>query len=298
MIWDVILSHQGQKLMNNIYRQLKDKFIMKEAFSDWKDYRESLTDIVAAYPGKRLAIVGAGRGNDIEVNRLYETFSGITLIDIDEEAMREGRARLDDVNIEKTEIKRLSVNGLYEEDIDSFCDELLSYVRSEGKELADEKYEKKISDMLNILKERMISNMDELEEYLTVEKFDIILCNGVFSQLLSMISFFFNSVSQSIIDAGIFDAQKVTQKIEAYLTQINNELIPVIVNILINFANKTVIFGNEYSEAGNIEGAYQCIKYTREKYKPEERFLKWNFNIKEKTEYDMLIQIINKNIEI
>lgn len=271
---------------------------MKDAYSDWKDYRESLTDIVLSYPGEKLAIVGAGRCNDIDVDRLYETFSGITLIDIDEEAMREGMARLDDVNIEKTEIKRLSLNGLYEEDIDAFCDKLLSYVRSEGKNLTDKKYVKKISDMLNILKERMISNMDELEDYLTGESFDIILCNGVFSQLLSMLSFFINSVSQSIIDAGIFDSQKTTQKTEAYLTQINNELIPVIVNILIDSANKTVIFGNEYSEDGNIEGAYQCIKYIREKYKPKERYLKWSFNIKEKTEYDMLIQIINKNIEI
>ena len=284
--------------MNNIYRQLKEKFIMRDAFSDWKDYRESLTDIVLSYPGEKLAIVGAGRCNDIDVNKLYETFSGITLIDIDEEAMREGIARLDDVNIEKTEIKRLSINGLYEEDIDAFCDKLLSYVRSEGKNLTHEKYEKKICDMLNVLKERMISNMEELEDYFTGESFDIILCNGVFSQLLSMISFFINSVSQSIIDAGIFDAQTTIQKTEAYLTQINNELIPVIVNILIDFANKTVIFGNEYSEDGNIEGAYQCIKYTREKYKPKERYLKWSFNIKEKTEYDMLIQIINKNIEL
>ena len=280
----------------SIYRQLKDKFIMRGAFLDWKDYRESLTDIVVSYPGKKLAIVGAGRCNDIDVNKLICSFSDITLIDVDEEAMREGVARLSDEAVEKTEIKRLSVNGLYEEDIESFCDELLSYVRSEGKEFTDEKYDKKISDMLDDLKERMISNMDELEDYLTGESIDIILCNGVFSQLLSVISFFINSVSQSIIDAGIFDAQKIAKKTEAYLAQINNELIPVIVNILIDSANKTVIFGNEYSEAGNIEGAYQCIKYTREKYKPEERFLKWNFNIKEKTEYDMLIQIINKNI--
>ncbi|MBQ9277584.1 MAG: hypothetical protein IJ224_03010 [Lachnospiraceae bacterium] len=283
--------------MNNIYRQLKEKFIMKDAFSDWKDYRECLTDIVASYPGKRLAIVGAGRCNDIDVNRLGCSFSGITLIDIDEEAMREGIASLDDKNIEKTEIMRLSVNGLYEEDIDAFCDELLSYVRSEGKKLTDEKYEKKISDMLNILKERMLSNMDKLEDYLTGEDFDIILCNGVFSQLLSMISFFINSVSRSIIDAGIFDAQKATQEIEAYLTQINNELIPAIVNILINSVNKTVIFGNEYSKGGNIEGAYQCIKFIKDSYDTYEKIIRWNFNSKEKTEYDMLIQIVNKDIE-
>lgn len=293
MIWDVILSHQGQKLMNNIYRQLKEKFIMKDAFSDWKDYRESLTDIVSSYPGKRLAIVGAGRCNDIEVNRLYETFSGITLIDIDEEAMREGMSCLDDENIEKTEIKKLSLNGLYEEDIDAFCDELLNYVRTQGNNLTKEAYENKLLDMFDELKNEMLSGMDLLDDRFIRESFDVVVCNGVFSQLFSMISYFVHSVSYSISDAGLFDTADIVVVADKKLSLINDEIIPVIIKGIICMAKKTVIFGNEYNKA---EGAYQCIKIIKDNYEADEKIIKWNFNIKEKTEYDMLIQIINKNI--
>ena len=279
--------------MNNIYRQLKEKFIMKDAYSDWKDYRESLTDIVLSYPGEKLAIVGAGRCNDIDVDRLYETFSGITLIDIDEEAMREGMARLDDVNIEKTEIKRLSLNGLYEEDIGAFCDELLNYVRTQGNNLTKEAYENKLLDMFDELKNKMLSCMELLDDRFIRESFDVVVCNGVFSQLFSMISYFVHSVSYSISDAGLFDTADIVVVADKKLSLINDEIIPVIIKGIICMAKKTVIFGNEYNKA---EGAYQCIKFIKDNYEADEKIIKWNFNIKEKTEYDILIQIINKNI--
>lgn len=281
--------------MNNIYRQLKEKFIMKDAYSDWKDYRESLTDIVLSYPGEKLAIVGAGRCNDIDVDRLYETFSGITLIDIDEEAMREGMARLDDVNIEKTEIKRLSLNGLYEEDIGAFCDELLNYVRTQGNNLTKEAYENKLLDMFDELKNKMLSCMELLDDRFIRESFDVVVCNGVFSQLFSMISYFVHSVSYSISDAGLFDTADIVVVADKKLSIINDEIIPVIIKGIICMAEKTVIFGNEYNKA---EGAYQCIKFIKDNYETDEKIIRWKFNSKEKTEYDMLIQIINKNIEI
>ncbi|MBQ9199078.1 MAG: hypothetical protein IJ141_02740 [Lachnospiraceae bacterium] len=276
--------------MNNIYRQLKEKFIMKDAFSDWKDYRESLTDIVSSYPGEKLAIVGAGRCNDIDVNRLYETFSGITLIDIDEEAMREGMAHLDDETMEKTEIKKLSVNGLYEEDIDAFCDELLNYVRTQGNNLTKEAYENKLLDMFDELKNKMLSCMELLDDRFIRESFDVVVCNGVFSQLFSMISYFVHSVSYSISDAGLFDTADIVVVADKKLSLINDEIIPVIIKGIICMAEKTVIFGNEYNKA---EGAYQCIKFIKDNYEADEKIIRWNFNSKEKTEYDMLIQIIN-----
>ena len=281
--------------MNNIYRQLKEKFIMKDAYSDWKDYRESLTDIVLSYPGEKLAIVGAGRCNDIDVNKLYETFSGITLIDIDEEAMREGMARLDDVNIEKTEIKRLTLNGLYEEDIGAFCDELLNYVRTQGNNLTKEAYENKLLDMFDELKNKMLSCMDLLDDRFIRGSFDVVVCNGVFSQFFSMISYFVHSVSYSISDAGLFDIADIVVVADKKLSIINDEIIPVIIKGIICMAEKTVIFGNEYNKA---EGAYQCIKFIKDNYETDEKIIRWKFNSKEKTEYDMLIQIINKNIEI
>lgn len=65
------------------------------AFEEWEEYRRKLTDIVIGgiSKGSTLAIYGAGRCNDIDLNRLADHFSEITLLDCDEAAMQAALAR-------------------------------------------------------------------------------------------------------------------------------------------------------------------------------------------------------------
>ena len=65
------------------------------AFEEWEEYRRQLTDIVInGMPvGSTLAVYGAGRCNDIDLGRLADHFSEITLLDCDEAAMQAALAR-------------------------------------------------------------------------------------------------------------------------------------------------------------------------------------------------------------
>lgn len=295
---NVYVSHISKM---SIYKELKEKFTMKNAYTDWEDYRNKLTDIVSKYAGDSLLIVGAGRCMDYDLNKLSKNFKHITLSDIDEDALEEGVKRYKDeqdknITGDRAEIVRkiVSINGLYEADINLFCEELFAYVRAYGNKLTEAIYEEKIADMLCSLKERMLLVMNKNEGFFKEKSYDVIVCSGVYSQLLSMLSFFICSLAQSISDAGIFDGKGVAKKAEKMLSDINNELIPIINKRLINASKNVVIFGNEYFNSGGVEGAYQCISDIKNNYGAEEILLNWTFNKSDNVKYDMLIQIVKK----
>lgn len=81
----------------SVYANLKEKFILPNAYDDWRDFRTQLTDTMIrhkACEANSLAIMGAGRCNDIDLERLWPDFQKITLIDIDTDSMEEGVKRL------------------------------------------------------------------------------------------------------------------------------------------------------------------------------------------------------------
>ncbi|MBQ7707916.1 MAG: hypothetical protein IJT72_09085 [Lachnospiraceae bacterium] len=292
----------------SIYNQLKEKFIMKNAYEDWADYRKALTDIVIdnnydssldtdsdkAKEKKSIAIIGAGRCNDLEVARLAECFDEITLIDVDKNALEECISSQEKSIRDIIKIRLLSINGLHEDDLEAFCDKLLSFVRNNVKALDETRYEKYICDLLDVLKEKASKAVDELDKKLLKESFDTVVCNGVFSQLLSMYLFFILSVSQSVSDEILIDVSKTCLTAKERLSEINSIVIPQINNVLISAAKKEVVFGNEFSDINKTEGSAQCIDDIRKKYKPEEVYLDWNFNSREMIGYKMLVQIIKK----
>ena len=295
---NVYVSHISKM---SIYKELKEKFIMKNAYTDWEDYRNKLTDIVSKYAGDSLLIVGAGRCMDYDLNKLSKNFKHITLSDIDEDALEEGVKRYKDeqdknITGDRAEIDRkiVSINGLYEADINLFCEELFAYVRAYGNKLTEALYEEKISDMICGLKEQMILETKKNEGFFKEKSYDVIVCSGVYSQLLSMLSFFICSLAQSISDAGIFDGKGVADKAEKMLSDINNEIIPIINKRLVNASKNVMIYGNEYFNSGGVEGAYQCIRDIKSNNNTEEILLNWTFNKRDNIDYDMLIQIIER----
>ncbi len=291
-----------------IYNQLKDKFIMKDAYKDWENYRKALTDLILTNSDmdlsfnksrdlnetKSIAIIGAGRCNDIDLARLADIFDEITLIDIDTAALEECIS-LQEKNVkEKIKKEILSINGLYENDIEAFCDELLSYVRKAGRKLNKKLYEEFLDEMLDDLNKKIVTGLDFLPERFSNKSYDVMVCNGVYSQLLSMYSFFIRSVSKSVSDELKVDVSDIDKTIEIKLSKINAGSIPAINKVLIDTAKKMIFFGNEFSDNLKVEGAGECIDDIRKNYTQEEIILKWDFNLKEKIFYDILIQIIKK----
>ena len=291
-----------------IYNQLKDKFIMKDAYKDWENYRKALTDLILNNSDmdlsfnksrdlnetKSIAIIGAGRCNDIDLVRLAEIFDEITLIDIDATALEECLS-LQEENVKKkikTEI--ISINGLYENDMEAFCDELLNFVRKAGRELNEKLYEKFLDEMLEGLNKKIVAGLDMLQERFSNKSYDVVVCNGVYSQLLSMYSFLIRSVSQSVSDELKLDVSGINRSIEIKLSKINTMSVPAINKELIAVAKKKILFGNEFPEKSRVEGAAECIDDIRKNYMPDEIMLKWDFNLKENIFYNILIQIVKK----
>ncbi len=277
----------------SVYNQIKDKFIMKNAWLDWEAYRNQLTDVILHEKPESIMIVGAGRCMDIDIKRLLSAAEKVICIDIDEDAMHFLKSDMPGELSGKLGFRTLSLTGIEESDIEAFCDDILSFARSEGMGLTLDKMRVRITAGLETLKNRMIRNQEELLMHFPEESCDLVVCCGVCSQLFSTISFFIRSIINSLQDI-IPDIDSLNPEINDIIKGMNDQVIPIINSAFYKYAEKTIILGNENIPENPVEGAYQCILYAREHMTPAEKHIKWNFNPSEGIIYDMLIQISNK----
>lgn len=112
--------------MKNILDEIAVQRFNPNAFEEWEEYRERLTDIVirGSAPGGTLAVYGAGRCNDIDLERLAGHFSGITLLDFDEEAMQDALRRYSLVGSKKVRTCCFDFVGISEKDYGRLADKI------------------------------------------------------------------------------------------------------------------------------------------------------------------------------
>ena len=278
-----------------ILDDIKQKFRLPDAYEDWREYRQLLTDTVIECgngdQSKTIAIIGAGRCNDIDLKALCRHFEIITLVDCDSDAMNEAVAKLTDDAAKRVEINSTSLTGINETDLNLYFESVLSAVRNQGYKLTYDSFEEIILSELEIFKDKLPTSYEILIKELP--KRDIVLCNGVFSQLFSAISFFVRSVAGSIPDSLFTGAMQAADRLEQELKSMNNVVIPVICKALIQSANDYVIFGNECLKTDPVEGAGQCIEAVRNSGRTVKEFeYLWDFNRREKVTYNMLIQVV------
>ena len=278
-----------------ILDDIKQKFRLPDAYEDWREYRQLLTDTVIECgngdQSKTIAIIGAGRCNDIDLKALCRHFEIITLVDCDSDAMNEAVAKLTDDEAKRVEINSTSLTGINETDLNLYFESVLSAVRNQGYKLTYDSFEEIILSELEIFKDKLPTSYEILIKELP--KRDIVLCNGVFSQLFSAISFFVRSVAGSIPDSLFTGAMQAADRLEQELKSMNNVMIPVICKALIQSANDYVIFGNECLKTDPVEGAGQCIEAVRNSGRTVKEFeCLWDFNRREKVTYNMLIQVV------
>ena len=274
-----------------ILNDIKNKFRLVNAYEDWKDYRLLLTDTVIEAGGgdstKTLSVIGAGYCNDIDIRRLSAAFEKIYLVDCDTEAMGEAAK-----TCAKAEPKTISLTGIYEADVSAYFEDTLTALREQGSKLNYEVFKEILTSKLEVLFKKLITNEKDLADQLPHS--DIILCNGVCSQLFSMISFFIRSVAGSIPDSLFRDAMQAADIVEQKLKNASEAVIPVICKALLKSAN-CVIFGNEYNKDRPVEGAQCCIDTIRQSGSIiKEIEATWSFNRHENVEYNMLLQICKR----
>lgn len=274
----------------SVYQQIKDKFIMRNAWEDWASYRLQLTDIILGQEPKCVMIVGAGRCNDIDLKRLSDSAEKVICVDVDDEAMRAAAVRLPEALQQKVECRCVSLTGISEADLESFCDTMLMFARAKGKDLTLDYFRTQMIDGLDVLKDKLIRSEEELLEFLPKDSADVSVCAGVHSQLFSTLSFYIRSLIGSLYDI-IPNVGSLEAEAGGVICDMNSRVIPIINNALCHTAKRAVIFGNENCPDHPVEGASQCIANVRGYLKPVEKQLEWDFNRAEGIRYDMLIQI-------
>ena len=277
-----------------ILQDIKRKFRLSDAFEDWEDYRQLLTGMVIdAGDGdkiKTVTVIGAGYCNDIDINTLSRHFKYVTLFDCDFEALTKVKNGPGEEEAKKIKLIQASLTGIDESDISVFFDETLAELQRYGKLLTRQSFEEVIMTNLDKLLSKIYTAEDEILKVLP--RTDIAVCNGVCSQLFSIISYFIKSVAASVQEVLFTGAFEVADKAEQKLKKCNDVIVPMIVNAIMKVTGDCVIFGNEYIKEHPVEGAYQCINAVQKSGSKIKEFeAKWNFNRKENIVYNMLLQV-------
>lgn len=321
-----------------LYNEIKKNFTIPNAFENWREYREILTkylietvvqqeeseiikrkkrinskrseDKKEKFEKSTLMILGAGACNDFDLSLLVKHFSRITLLDYDESSMRQAikKYALSGWESRKIEIRKISLNGIGEEEYASFCDELQSFIRQRGRELSYEEFE----SYALCLVEHFLGESKRSGRYLSCLKentYDYICCFGLHSQLQAMFSYIYRAFEQNLMKMFWQEGIILSQNFMARLVVEDEEFIPKFHDVLFQCAKKKVFIGCEYARCQQIEisrmenreismevvqpieGAYQGIRDLREsKLDRKEYTLTWPFAPQYGIFYNMLVE--------
>ena len=119
----------------SIYDELLKLQKIPDAYTNWQEYRERLTDYIISTlePESTLAVFGAGNCNDINLKRLQQHFSQIVLYDRDITTLYEA---LDTYHItlkENIVLKETDFLGITPEEYREYADDVLRMIQVDGK---------------------------------------------------------------------------------------------------------------------------------------------------------------------
>lgn len=165
-------------------------------------------------------------------------------MDVDDEAMKAAVIGLPADIQYKVKYREVSLTGIGESDLDSFCDAMLMMARAKGRDLNLDYFRTQMISCMNVLKEKLIGSEEDLKRYMPEESVDVVVCAGVHSQLFSTLSFFIRSLIASLYDI-IPNVGSLEADAGSVIREMNNRVIPMIDSALCRKADKAVIFGNE-----------------------------------------------------
>lgn len=291
----------------NIYESIKNEFRIPDAYENWSSYRETLTDIVlgehkvANHPdvGNRssIAILGAGPCNDIDLQRIHESYQKITLIDVDGKGMQEALLRYGLKHSPKLTVKACSLTGLTDELIERFFNRLYMYLIEKGMSLTEDDFQKRTLTEFASLESRLYKSISDFNDILPEKGFDTIIAAGLHSQLWSILSYSWHILAGNVSEQ-IFGGHPINpEPLHDCIKELDDERVPLLNGAILRAAKERVILASEYDMENPVEGAWQCINDIRSGHKDynfdlTERILEWPFFPKQNKSYNMLVQDI------
>ena len=292
---------------SGIYEQMREKFILPNAYQDWTKYRKKVTELIiesakvkrsdddSGVKHKKIAIIGAGRCNDFDLVEIIQRYVGVTLIDIDADSMEGAISWMPERVRSRVTIKPGTITGITEEDQKNFCNGLLAEIMNNRNSFDQETFTGIIKNGQYKLAKKLNQFEKDFVEMLPENEYDVVVCLGVHSQLFSVIHYFVKMLMVNVADQIFHGAVLDGTEIEELFKAMNDNIIPVLNSALIKCAGTRLILGNELDIVNPIEGAYQCIRNMRmRELNMSEQYLEWNFNPENNVKYNMLIQIVDK----
>lgn len=305
-----------------LYDELKSHFDTDRYQYSWKEYRNQVTDLLINEtaeenisfpimpefnPGEStLLIAGAGSCSDLDLTRIREHFSHITLLDINQDSMNRGLKRYG-ITQEDSQFDTVcgTLTGITESDEEYFTRQLERLVAASGDSLSPDHFATESLKLLDEILSRMHTDPDRLEELLPKEGYDHVFISGVHSQLLAMLSYINRAFCVNLTESeriyGLFSEDKIASKLQ----EANENFIPILDQALVNCARKRLIAGFEWDvinpgkkdQSGSrpsypVEGAYQGVLYMKEicgsmGLNIQEHHIRWPFDPVNKKSYDM-----------
>lgn len=297
-----------------LYNEIKSHFILPDAYTDWKNYRNTLTDYLIRQTDQvelplsfhagiqhieilpTLLILGAGACNDLDLMQLTRHFSKITLMDYDETALQTALTTYDLMNSKQVECLSLSLNGITDNDYCTFCGKLQSFVQEQKSVLTPDNFETYAISLVESYYQKSHQNSIPLP----ADTYDYIWCFGVHSQLQTMFSYIYHAFDVNLKNSLFPDTEQTACqsgiRFNNRLKAENDVFIPHLHDAMLSCAKKGIFLGLEQKRMDNeeaIEGAYQAIKdiERRDLHLAESRIL-WPFYPEGNLYYEMLIEQI------
>lgn len=237
----------------NLFDQLLQLQVIDNAYTKWANYREQLTNYLIHHTseGSSLAIMGAGRCNDLDLKRLATHFGTITLIDKDERALKEALALYDLEGSPIVTTKEVDFVGITPKEYRHYADTLMNRVRHKGMYTDVQELANSTLDYLEELYNRTLRFPLDLEE----ERYDYTVAFGVHSQLISMLEWIWRMVLEAI--------NKEEETVRNTLMYMNDGAAQKFNEAVIKATRNTVFIGFEkerIGRVGTIQGAIQGIE--------------------------------------
>ncbi len=235
-----------------LYRKLSDLLIIPDAYEEWSDYREKVTDYIIEHSeaDRSIAILGAGRSNDLNLAKLREHFSFISLFDRDENAMEEALKRYSLENDSNIDIQVRDFVGISDEDYQEYADLMISEMNKKGKNTDLEEVAPLMIEKL----EKIFQKTRNYNANIGVQQYDYATAIGIHSQLLNMLVWIW-SVGLSNIGKREKTVEDRIKKEDLYqVKKLNDDI-----NMLVR---RGFFLGCEMSRTGvkgGVEGALQAM---------------------------------------
>lgn len=287
----------------NLYDRLSELDVIPDAYENWADYRNELTDFIInnSDAHSSIAILGAGHSNDYDLRKLNAHFDKIYLVDQNTNWICTG-IKNQKLNTDDFEIVKSDFSGIGAVEYRQFADDLLYLISLDECEMDRKAYE--------YLTELYEANYQLQELALLasiINKIDYVAVVGVHSQLNNS----FARILSVIENTYKYNFSRSYELIKKQ----NDIIINGFNDFLFSIAEKAVFIGAEKSKSnidmqgnidkvdGYIEGAYQCFEDVDARIRDrairviEEIILEWPF-IKYETQsvsYEMDIIGLEKN---